>query len=457
MKPFLDRDFLLDSKAARRLYHDYAKNQPIVDYHCHLSAKELAEDRHWDDLTRLWLGEDHYKWRAMRFDGIGEEYITGDAEPWDKFRKWAELLPRLMGNPLYHWSQLELKRYFGIEEPLTGKNAKAVWTECNEKLKTMSARQLVRDSRVKLLYTTNDPADSLEYHKLLKENFEIPVLPAFRPDRVLQVESPDFAGYITTLGEDIRDIDTLMAALIGRMDAFEALGCRNSDHSMGELPITFEGDPELTLRRALCGMEITPEDALCFRSYLMYFLAEEYARRGWVMQLHFGVQRDADPVAFRELGPNTGFDVIRGDEGSGRKLAAFLGRLSQDGILPKTVLYSMDPADNIRIGSVIGSFQAEGIRGSVQQGPAWWFNDNMDGILAQLKTLANGAILGNFIGMTTDSRSFLSFTRHEYFRRILCRLLGGWMKEGQVPENWDMVGSLVQDVCWKNAYRFFVE
>lgn len=455
MKPFPDEEFLLTTPAARKLYHEFAEGQPILDCHCHLSPRDLAEDRHWENMTELWLGGDHYKWRAMRSDGIDEACITGDAEPWEKFEKWACLLPKLAGNPLYHWSQLELRRIFGIAEPLSGKNARAVWEECNEKLKTLSARSLVRSAGVKLIYTTDDPLDDLAWHRQLKEDFEVAVLPAFRPDKALNIEKEGFAAYVAALGGDILDLDGLMNALIRRIDAFHALGCRNSDHGLDRIPASFDGDPELILRRALSGLPVSRAEGEVFRAYVLYFLAEEYQKRGWVMQLHYGALRNANPLAFRALGPDTGFDVIRGEGGAGEALASFLGRLEQDGVLPKTVIYSLDPGDNAAIGAVLGAFQSPEARGKLQQGAAWWFNDTKEGILSQLTSLASLSVLGNFIGMVTDSRSFLSYPRHEYFRRLLCALLGRWVTEGEYPEDWDSLGQLVQDVAWRNAARYF--
>ena len=455
MRPFPDEEFLLTTPAARKLYHEYAEGQPILDCHCHLPPRDLAEDRQWETMTELWLGGDHYKWRAMRSDGIDEAYITGDAEPWEKFEKWASLLPKLAGNPLYHWSQLELRRIFGISEPLSGKNARAVWEQCNDALKTLSARSLVRSAGVKLIYTTDDPLDDLRWHRQLKEDFEVAVLPAFRPDKALNIEKEGFAAYVAALGSDILDLDGLMNALIRRIDLFHAMGCRNSDHGLDRIPASFDGDPELILRRALSGMPVSRTEGEIFRAYVLYFLAEEYQKRGWVMQLHYGALRNPNLPAFRALGPDAGFDVIRGEGGAGVALAAFLGRLEQDGVLPKTVIYSLDPGDNAAIGAVLGAFQSPEARGKLQQGAAWWFNDTKDGILSQLTSLASLSVLGNFIGMVTDSRSFLSYPRHEYFRRLLCALLGRWVTDGEYPEDWDSLGQLVQDVSWRNAARYF--
>jgi len=455
MRPFPDEEFLLTTPAARKLYHEYAEGQPILDCHCHLPPRDLAEDRHWETMTELWLGGDHYKWRAMRSDGIDEAYITGDAEPWEKFEKWASLLPKLAGNPLYHWSQLELRRIFGISEPLSGKNARAVWEQCNDALKTLSARSLVRSAGVKLIYTTDDPLDDLHWHRQLKEDFEVAVLPAFRPDKALNIEKEGFAAYVAALGDDVLDLDGLMNALVRRIDLFHAMGCRNSDHGLDRIPASFDGDPELILRRALSGLPVSQTEGEIFRAYVLYFLAEEYHKRGWVMQLHYGALRNPNLPAFRALGPDSGFDVIRGEGGAGEALAAFLGRLEQDGVLPRTVIYSLDPGDNAAIGAVLGAFQSPEARGKLQQGAAWWFNDTKEGILSQLTSLASLSVLGNFIGMVTDSRSFLSYPRHEYFRRLLCALLGRWVTDGEYPEDWDSLGQLVQDVSWRNAARYF--
>lgn len=455
MKPFLDEDFLLTTHAAVRLYHDYAQGQPILDCHCHLSPRELAEDRRWQNLTQLWLGGDHYKWRALRSDGVAEADITGLSDDYRKFQCWAALLPRLIGNPLYHWTQLELKRYFDIDEPLSPRNCRAVWEAAGDRLRRMSARGIVKSSGVQLIYTTDDPVDDLRWHKLLKADFDVAVLPAWRPDRAINIQKPDFGAYIAALGPDIRDLDGLKEALRGHMGRFHALGCRNSDHGLDSIPCRFEGDPDAVFQRALSGQTPTAEEAECYQTALLCFLAGEYHRRGWVMQLHFGALRSVNPPMLHRLGPDTGFDAIRGDAGAGRRLGALLGALEAADSLPKTVLYSLDPGDNASLGALIGCFQSPEARGKLQQGAAWWFNDSKKGMVEQLSSLASLSVLGNFIGMVTDSRSFLSYTRHEYFRRILCDLLGGWVEAGEYPADWDTLGELVRDICCRNAAAYF--
>ncbi|MBO4330967.1 MAG: glucuronate isomerase [Oscillospiraceae bacterium] len=454
MKKFMDGEFLLGTKTASELYHGYAEDMPIADFHCHLSPAEIANDRKWADMSELWLGSDHYKWRAMRSDGIEERYITGDAPPEEKFRKYAELMPRLIGNPIYHWTHLELKRYFGIDEPLSGESCGRIWEECSEKLESMSARSIIRSSGVRLIYTTDDPADGLEYHERLRGG-SVKVLPAWRPDRVLNAGADGFADYVAGLGADIRDLDALKSELVRRMDRFGALGCLNSDHGTAYVPCRFDGAEDAVFKKAMCGEKPEPKEAESYTSAMLLFLAGEYRRRGWVMQLHFGAVRNVNPAAFARLGPDSGFDAIGGRAGTGEALAALLGRIEAESGLPKTVLYSLDPADNAQIDSIIGCFQGPEAKGKLQHGSAWWFSDTKRGMEEQIRSLASMSVLADFIGMVTDSRSFLSYARHEYFRRILCGVLGEWIERGEYPADIGTVGAMVRDICYSNAARYF--
>jgi glucuronate isomerase len=459
MQAFISPDFLLQTPAARELYHTYAENLPIIDFHCHLNPAEIAADVRWNNLTELWLGNfntgDHYKWRALRTHGTDERYITGDMSPYEKFEKYAELMPYTLGNPLFHWTQLELKRYFGIDKILSPITCREIWEECNEKLKTLSAKSIISASKVSLIYTTDDPSDDLRYHKDIKKSgFGTAVLPAWRPDKAINIDKPGFADYIRALG-DIKDFDALKTALSKRMDYFHALGCLNSDHGLDYIPCNFGGNPEAAFKKALSGATVTEEEAGSYKTALLTFLAAEYRRRGWVMQLHFGAARNANPLMFKSLGPDTGFDAIHGDAGCGKCLAALLGAVEASSGLPKTIIYSLNPADNAQIGAVVGCFQSSMTRGKIQQGSAWWFNDTKYGMEEQLKSLASLSLLPDFVGMVTDSRSFLSYTRHEYFRRILCNLIGSWVEGGEYPRDMKLLGQIVSDICYNNAKTYF--
>lgn len=464
MKKFLDEDFLLTTETAQKLYHAYAQGMPILDYHCHVSPQEIYEDRKFETITQAWLGGDHYKWRLMRANGIAERYITGDASDREKFQKFAETLPRAIGNPLYHWSHLELKRYFGYEGCLNGETAEEVWKLCNEKLKgmDMTARKLIVKSNVALLCTTDDPADSLVWHKKLAEDhsFTVQVLPAWRPDKALNLEKADYPAYLEKLGQAggirIGSFADLKEALSKRMDYFDALGCRVSDHGL-EYVMYEPAAPdkvEAVFAKRLTGRAISKQEERQFKTALMTFLGREYHRQDWVMQLHFGVKRNNNTARYKELGPDTGFDCISNYAPSSQ-MADFLNALQAVDGLPKTILYSLNPSDNAAIGSVLGCFQDSSAVGKIQQGSAWWFNDHKNGMTEQMKSLSSMGILGNFIGMLTDSRSFLSYTRHEYFRRILCELIGGWVENGEYPADEQMLGQLVQDISYYNAERFF--
>ena len=466
MKAFMDRDFLLESETAKTLFHDCAEGMPIIDYHCHISPYEILRDKRYDTITEVWLGGDHYKWRAMRSAGVPEELVTGNADPREKFRAWAQTLPGLIGNPLYHWTHLELQRYFGITEPLSGRNADEVYDACNEVLarEDMSVRGIIRKSGVRLICTTDDPVDPLDAHEALRggTGFDTVVLPAFRPDKALRADKPVFPGYLEKLeaasGMKIATADDLRAALADRIAFFDAHGCRVADHALDTPVCTAASEAELNgiLDRARRGEKILPAEAEAFQTALLRFCAGEYARRDWAMQLHFGCIRDNSGKMYERLGPDTGYDSINDQGGTAARLAGFLDLLERDGALPKTILYSLNPADSCVIGTVMGCFQTDGgIPGRVQLGSAWWFNDHRRGMEQQLTDLMNLGYLGAFVGMLTDSRSFLSYTRHEYFRRILCNLLGGMVENGEYPADMEALGGLVRNISYENARRYF--
>ena len=462
MRTFMDRDFLLPTDTARRLYHEIAAPLPIIDYHCHLNPREIYEDRRFENITQLWLEGDHYKWRLARAMGVEERFVTGDAPDREKFQRWAETLALAVGNPLYHWSHLELRNFFGYEGLLSGDTAGEVWRLCGEKLAQpgFSARGLIRRSNVEALCTTDDPADSLEWHeRLAASDFEVRVLPAFRPDRALGIENVNYVNYIEKLSASsqiqIENYDNLKAALTQRMDFFQAHGCRVSDHGLATVPYAPAGEValEAIFQKRLAGGKPSPAETAQFQTGLLLFLFREYAARGWAAQLHTGVLRDNSPRLFRLLGPNAGLDSV-GARADIPALAAFLGNLDETDQLPKTILYSLDPNDNTALETVMGCFQGAGA-GKMQHGAAWWFNDHKEGIQAQLKSLAAQGMLATFVGMLTDSRSFLSYARHEYFRRVLCGLLGDWVEAGEYPADEKALRQIVEGVCYQNAKRYF--
>ena len=452
----MNQDFLLTTETARHLYRDFAAPMPIIDYHCHLNPQEIFEDRRFENITQVWLGGDHYKWRLMRSAGVDERFITGDATDREKFQRWAETLSLAIGNPLYHWSHLELKNYFGYDGVLNVDTAEAVWNLCNEKLKTMSARKLIAESNVKALCTTDDPADSLEWHQKIAadESFSVKVLPSFRPDKALGIEKADYLSYLERLGE-IRSFAQLAAALKDRLAFFVSLGCRVSDHGLDAVPFApaSDADIEAIFQKRLGGAMPTAQEARQFKTALLLALGREYHRRGVVMQLHFGVIRDNSKRVFKLLGPDAGIDSI-GDAVSIRDLAAFLNALDETDELPKTILYSLNPNDNAAIVSVMGAFQTGEAVSKVQHGSAWWFNDHRRGMIDQLTNLAAGGYLAGFVGMLTDSRSFLSYARHEYFRRILCGLVGTWVENGEYPNDDAALRRIIRGVCCENAERY---
>lgn len=463
MKAFLDDDFLLTTPTARRLYQ-VARSMPILDYHCHLDPKEIAQDRRFENITQVWLGGDHYKWRLMRANGVDEAYITGDAPDREKFQKWAETLELAIGNPLYHWSHLELRRYFGYEGVLNGDTAQAVWELCNQKLQEpgMSARSLIANSGVTLVCTTDDPADSLEWHQQLAQDssFPVKVLPAWRPDAAMGLERPEYLDYLQRLGQaagvEIRTYGDLKKALLSRMAFFDKMGCRASDHALTVAVCQPASEEELerVFQKRLEGEPLTQEELAAFQTGFLRFVAGEYKRLGWVMQLHYGCRRNNNTRMFHKLGRDTGYDAVLQGTPS-LEVAAFLDLLASQDALPRMVLYSLNPNDDEGLNSVIGCFQDGTPLGRIQQGSAWWFNDHKAGMVKQLTAFANGGLLGNFIGMLTDSRSFLSYPRHEYFRRILCELLGAWVENGEYPADWKVLEKMVRGVCYNNAVEFF--
>lgn len=460
----MDEDFLLHSDTARYLYNEYAKPMPIIDYHCHLSAKDIANDRRYRNITELWLEKDHYKWRAMRWNGVDERYITGDADDKEKFIKWAETVNYCIGNPLYHWTHLELRHYFGIDLLLSPKTAEVIWEKCNAMLKNkeFSAKGLIKRSNVKVVCTTDDPADTLEYHLEITRDklFGVRVLPSMRADNAISIENGSFAGWIRKLGEaagiEIKRFPDLMQALSKSIEYFHQAGCRISDHSL-ESVVFHEGTDEevdIIFRKALSGCELSVEEIAKYKTKIMLFLGREYARLGWVMQIHIGSTRNNNPRMMKLVGPDSGFDGM-GDKLFGEALTKLLATLDETGQLPKTIFYCLNPRDNELICAIIGCFQGDGIPGRLQFGSAWWFNNHKDGMIRQMTTLANLGLLSRFVGMQTDSRSILSFTRHDYFRRILCNLIGEWVEKGEAPNDTEMLGNMIQDICCRNAEKYF--
>jgi glucuronate isomerase len=466
MKPFLTEDFLLQTQTARALYHDFAENMPIFDYHCHLPVEEIAADRTFENLTDIWLRGDHYKWRAMRANGIAERLITGDASDFEKFQAWAATVPKTLRNPLYHWTHLELKRYFGVSGKLLNpETAEEIYTGCSARLREgdFSTRRILERMNVKVVCTTDDPTDTLEHHLRLKADrtFPVKVLPAFRPDKALGVESPkDFNKWVGRLeasaGLAINSFDSFLEAIRRRHDFFHQAGCRLSDHGI-EHPFAVDytaKDVNNAFEKARQGKKPTPAEALKYKSAVMLELARMDAEKGWTQQFHFGALRNINSKAMATLGPDTGYDTI-GDFEMARALARFLDGLEREGRLAKTILYVMNSRDNEVVATAIGCFQDGSLPGKMQLGSAWWFNDQKDGIERQINTLSNMGLLSRFVGMLTDSRSFLSYPRHEYFRRVLCNLLGNDVENGELPDDMELLGGMVKDICFRNASAYF--
>jgi glucuronate isomerase len=461
---FIANHFLLQSETAKKLFHEFAESEPILDYHCHLSAREIADNRPFRDLTEIWLEGDHYKWRAMRANGVPEKYCTGDVSPREKFLAWARTVPYTLRNPLYHWTHLELQRYFGISDLLDEKNAPAIWDEANRQLKTkeLSPQGILRKFEVRAVCTTDDPADSLKYHEQLQESdFPVAVLPAFRPDNALRISNPQtWNAWINRLGQcantDITNFADLLSALQKRHDDFHQLGCRLSDHGLDFCPVDTCSDTEAEamFRKARAGERPSPADEARFVGYLMLFFGRLDAEKGWTKQLHVGAYRNANSRAVATLGRDTGFDSIA-DWPQVTTLIRYLDRLDQEEQLPKIIIYNLNPADNYAFATAVGNFQDGTIPGKLQFGSGWWFLDQKEGIEWQLNALSNCGLLSRFVGMTTDSRSFMSYPRHEYFRRVLCNMLGSEIEQGLLPRNLDLVGNMVRDICYRNAERYF--
>lgn len=464
MKPFMDEEFLLSNDTAKKLYHDYASKMPVIDYHCHINPEEIAKNRRFENITQVWLGGDHYKWRLIRSNGVDEKYITGESTDREKFQKFAEALPKAIGNPLYHWTHLELKRYFGYDGVLNADTAEEVWNLCNAKLKTdaMSVRGIIEQSDVKLIATTDDPIDTLEWHKAIKADStcKVKVIPAWRPDKIMNIEKPTFTQYVASLskvsGIEIKSVKDVKAALLKRLNLFDEMGCKASDHGMNYIMYNpaDEAQIEEIFAKGIGGKSVTADEVDKYKYAILMFLGRQYAKRGWVMQIHYGTIRDTNSIMFDKLGPDTGFDCIA-THNCAQDIVKFLNALSETNELPKTVLYSLNPADNQMLDTVIGCFQGTAAAGKLQHGAAWWFNDTKTGMIEQMTSLANLSVLGNFIGMLTDSRSFLSYTRHEYFRRILCNLIGTWVENGEYPCNIEVLGKVVQDISFNNAVGYF--
>jgi len=464
MKKFMDKDFLLSNATAKKLYHNCAEKKPVVDYHCHINPKEIYEDRKFENITQVWLGGDHYKWRQMRTNGIEEKYITGNATDREKFQKWAETLEKAIGNPLYHWSHLELQAYFGYTGVLNGKTAQKVWDLCNKKLqqKSMSVRGIIKQSNVKLICTTDDPVDSLEWHKKLQadKTFDVKVIPAWRPDKAMNIEKPTFPAYIEQLSKvseiKIDSFDALKKAFEKRLDFFVSMGCRATDHALEYIMYKPASEKEINeiLQKRLSGKAVTKEEELKYKTAFMLFAGRQYHKRDLVMELHYGCKRDNNTAAFDKMGPDTGYDCINNFAPSS-EMADFLNALNATDELPSTIIFSLNPNDNASIDSILGCFQGSSAAAKIQHGAAWWFNDHKTGMVEQMTSLANLGLLSNFVGMLTDSRSFLSYTRHAYFRRILCNLIGTWVENGEYPADMQALKKIVGDISYDNAVRYF--
>ena len=475
MKPFMDKDFLLETETAKHLFHDYSDPMPLVDYHCHISPKEIYEDRRFNNIAEVWLGGenpdgtyfgDHYKWRVMRSNGTPEEYITGHKPDFERFVKFAEALEMAIGNPMYHWSNAELHKYFGITEPLTVDNAKEIWDKTSDMLQNdpkMSVRGLIKQSNVAFIGTTDDPIDSLEWHEKIATDpsIEVKVCPSYRPDKAININKEGFAEYIGKLAASVGKIELASAqevidALIERLEFFAKLGCRASDHGLDYIP--FRPAPmeevDAIYKKVMAGGTVTVEEAEKYQTAVLMALGKAYHRLNIAMQLHYSCYRNANERIFRKMGPDTGVDMIAQNT-CGEDIARMLSALDMTNECPKTIIYSLNPADNEQIGTMLGCFQSDEVPGKIQHGSAWWFNDTKSGMEDQMKSLANLGLLGNFVGMLTDSRSFLSYARHDYFRRIMCNLIGNWVENGEYPNNEASLKKIVEGISYKNAARYF--
>jgi glucuronate isomerase len=464
MKNFLGENFLLNTKTSQRLYHDFAKEMPIIDYHCHLPPDQIAKDVNFENLTQIWLYGDHYKWRAMRTNGVDESYVTGDKSDWEKFKKWAETVPYTLRNPLYHWTHLELQRYFDVYQLLNADTAKAIYEECSAKLRTpeYSVRNLLRKMNVRVVCTTDDPIDSLEYHQQLKDDgFEIKVLPAYRPDKAMNVDDATaFNSYLSKLeavsNTSIASFNDYLDALKSRHDFFATMGCSVSDHGLEQIyaePYT-QNEIENSFSKIRSGKQLTGEENLKFKSAMLETFSVWDWEKGWAQQYHLGALRNNNSRMMQQLGADTGWDSI-GDFPQGSSIARFLDRMDSKDKLTKTILYNLNPADNELVATMIGNFNDGSVPGKMQFGSAWWFLDQKDGMTKQINALSNMGLLSRFVGMLTDSRSFLSYPRHEYFRRILCDLFGTEIENGELPDDIQWTGKIIQDICFNNANNYF--
>ena len=475
MKPFMDKDFLLETETAKHLFHDYAENMPLVDYHCHIPPREIYENRRFNDLVEVWLGGenpdgtyfgDHYKWRVMRSNGVEEDYITGHKPAEERLAKFAEALELAIGNPMYHWCNLELHKFFGYEGYLSSATVEEVWQLTKDKLQhdpNLTVRGLIEQSNVAFIGTTDDPIDSLEWHEKIAADptIKFKVCPSYRPDKAININKPGFAEYIGKLAasvgkEALTSVADVCAALTERLEFFKKLGCRASDHGLDYIPFVpcTEAEADAAFRKVMAGGEVTLAEAEAYQTYVLLHLGREYHRLNIAMQLHYSCLRNNNERMYRKLGPDTGFDMIAQNT-CGGAIAQLLSALDMDGQCPKTILYSLNPADNEQLGTLIGCFQGSEIPGKIQHGSAWWFNDTKSGMEDQMKSLANLGLLGNFVGMLTDSRSFLSYARHDYFRRILCNLIGNWVENGEYPNDEAALKKIVEGVCYNNAARYF--
>lgn len=461
MKKFNDDNFQLGNKTARKLYFKYAKDLPIIDYHCHLNPKEIYEDVKFQDLSEVWLKGDHYKWRAMRAYGIDEKYITGSATPLEKFQTWAEVVPYTIGNPLYHWTHMELKTFFGVKDTLSPKTAFTIYEKANQALKTLSARKLIEHCHVEVICTTDDPTDSLEYHKALQEDksFNVKVYPAFRPDKAINIELSWFIPWIEKLsqvvGYKIDNFEALLKALAERIEFFDQVGCRVSDHALDvvEYAETTKEEASAVFKKKLNKETLNQKDVAIYKTYLLQYLGKKYFEKDWVQQYHVGALRDVSTKMLDKLGPNTGYDAIN-DRNFSENLAKLLDSLDKENALPKTIVYTLNPAADDVVAALVNSFQ-EKHPGKLQFGSAWWFNDHREGMMKQMLALSNIGLISKFVGMLTDSRSFLSYPRHDYFRRILCNYFGTLIENGEYPADIEFVGKIVQDICYYNAKNYF--
>ena len=464
MKTFLDKDFLLSNETSKRLFHEYVNDLPIIDYHCHLPVKQIAQDTRFENLTRVWLNGDHYKWRAMRTNGVDESYITGNKSDWEKFHKWAETVPYTLRNPLYHWTHLELQRYFNINDLLGPRNSKEIYEHCSSLLQTdgFSARGLLQRMNVELICTTDDPVDSLEFHQQLKrEDFAVAVFPAFRADKAMDIDDPVlFNAYVKRLEEvsatDISSLEDFLSALNSRHDYFGANGCCISDHGLEQMVSDpfIESEIKLIFENLRMGKKQGTAEKRKFKSAMLLWLAEWDHDKGWVQQFHLGAMRNINSRMMKQMGPDTGWDSI-GDFAQASALARFLNKLDSENKLAKTIIYNLNPADNEVMATMTGNFNDGSVAGKIQFGSAWWFLDQKDGMVKQLNALSNMGLLSKFVGMFTDSRSFLSFPRHEYFHRILCQIFGEEIEKGELPSDLPWVGKILQDICYYNARNYF--